>query len=125
MTGEVSTLEAARILGVTPGSVYRLVHRGVLHRSQPHARGGLSRDEVEALSLARWECRTAGHPYWMTAVEVAAVLRVTPTQVRSLARRDKLPCLHHGGNWVFRWDQIKLIANARQLNLLGMDRMHA
>ena len=52
MTG-LTAAEAAEIIGVTPQSVYRLVHQGRLPKPVKNARGGLERDAVEAAALAR------------------------------------------------------------------------
>jgi excisionase family DNA binding protein len=51
---------------------------------------------------------------WINAREVAAILRVSTTRVRELARRGKLPCVRHEGHYYFRRAQVEVIANARE-----------
>ena len=80
--------EAAVILDVTSGSVHKYVCAGIIHKGEKNARGGLDRDNIEQVSLARWPLRRrpGPHPYWATTREAAEVLGMSRARVRQLAK---------------------------------------
>ena len=80
--------EAAKLLGVHPGSVARWVVEGKLRPVRPYAKAGLLRADVERLSLARWR---EGDPSWLTAAQVAERLGVTRARVYQLSDAGRLP----------------------------------
>ena len=59
----LTAAEAAEILGITPQSVYRLVHEGKLPKPAKYKNAGLQLDDVERASLQRLRPRQP-HPYW-------------------------------------------------------------
>ena len=109
----LTAAEAAEIIGVTPQSVYRLVHQGRLPKPVKNAHGGLEREAVEAAALERVAAH-GGHPYFLTAAEAAVVLGVTPKRVHQLAVKGFLPLVEHDGRRFFRRPQIEVVANARK-----------
>lgn len=86
-----------------------------------HKRATLSRAAVEEFALERWTRRRhVPGGYWATTGEVAELLEVTRGWVRQLAERDLLPGLRIRGKWwLFRREQITVIANARAAPLLA------
>jgi excisionase family DNA binding protein len=105
--------EAAEIIGVTCQTVYKLVHSGALPKQHKRQRSGLDREAVERAGLARVPARD-GHPYFLTVIEAAEVLSVSPERVRQLASRGRLPVVEHDGRRLFRRPQLDVVANARQ-----------
>lgn len=106
--------EAARILGRSRNHVYRLARLGRLPRDgEPQKWAQYDRETVEALSLAALPQYGGGHPYWATTDEAATILGVSTTRVRQLVAAGRLPAVRHGRRWVFRRDQLEVVANAR------------
>lgn len=111
-TQRLSYAEAARILGVTEGTVAKMVARGDLKRLTRRADSGLLRADVERLSLARWR---AGAKTWLTATQVAKRLGLTEAQVQQRANAGHLPFARNpAGRQLFRPGQIAGIARARR-----------
>ena len=110
--------EAAVILDVTSESVHKYVCAGIIHKGEKNARGGLDRDTVEQVSLARWPLRRrpGPHPYWATTREAAEVLGVSRARVRQLAESGRIPAVwrEDGHHWYFRRHQLEVVANARE-----------
>ena len=115
-TDALTTIEAARILGVSVNTVRRLVAGGTL--AATGAKWGnaqLSRAEVETLALARWirRPRTADL-YWTDTAGAARLLGVTPGRVRQLCEAGRLPFeVTANGARVFRREQLRTVGNAR------------
>ena len=75
---EVTWREAAAILGVGTRTVGKLVAKGELSRGPRWQHRQLSRAEVEALALRRWNPRAARpDPYWLGTKEAAELLGST------------------------------------------------
>jgi len=104
--------EAAELLGVHPGTVARIIRRGELTTPSKWAKAGLSRADVERLSLARWRPSSTT---WLTIAQAAQVLGVTPPRVRQLANSGRLPYERSpAGRRLFRPAQVAVIARARR-----------
>lgn len=115
MTDGLTAAQAADIIGVTPASVYRLVHQGRLPKSVKGQRAGLDLEAVEHASLERFRSRRrGGHPYWATIREAAEILDVSQNRVHQLVGAGRLPAVRHAGTWVFRRQQVEVITNARE-----------
>ena len=100
------------MLGVHPGTVARIIRRGELTTPSKWAKAGLSRADVERLSLARWR---PGNPEWLTIAQAAEVLGVTPPRVRQLAEAGRLPYERSpAGRRLFQPAQVAVIARARR-----------
>ena len=110
--------EAAGILDVTSQTVHKMVCAGIIPKGMKHARGGLDRDAVEQVSLARLPLRRrpGPHPYWATTREAAEVLGVSRARVRQLADSGRIPAVwrEDGHHWYFRRPQLEVVANARE-----------
>lgn len=109
----LTAAEAAEILGVTPQSVYRLVHQGKLAKPERFKNAGLERETVEQFALGRLKPGRT-HRYWLTVRQAAGVLNVSPTRVRQLANAGRIPGVPHNGKWFFRRHQMEVVANARE-----------
>ena len=111
----ITAKEAAGILDVTSQSVHKYVCAGIIPKGQKHVSGGLDRDTVERVSLARLQLRRrpGPHPYWATTREATEILGVSRARVRQLAERGRIPAVWHEGHWYFRRHQIEVVANAR------------
>lgn len=107
----ISGAEAAEIIGVTELSVAGLVMKGIVPKAVKGAKRGLSRREVEAVSLMRFK---PGHLCWVTTAEAAGILGVSQPRVRQLAVRGFLPVVDHEGRRFFRRAQLEVLANARR-----------
>jgi hypothetical protein len=74
---------------------------------------------VEQLSLSRWNIKRDDHHYWVTAAVAAEMLGLGKRYTLQLANAGDLPSARHpNGQVVFRKDQIRLIANAREARRL-------
>lgn len=116
----ITAAEAARILGCSRNHVYRLARQGRLPRAgKPNGWGQYDREVVEALSLVALPQLGGGHDYWATTTEAAEILGVSVERVRQLATTGRVPAVRHGRRWVFRRDQLEVVANARDARKLG------
>src|SRR3954452_4860003 len=106
----LSSAEAARILGVQPNSVDRLVSRGVLHKEIKRQRRGLDLTDVETLALQRY---IPGRPWFATNREADQILGISRSRLNQLVNAGRLPFVEYRGRRYFRRQQIQVIANAR------------
>lgn len=89
-----------------------MVRRGDLATPGKWVKAGLSRADVEALSLRRWR---PGSPTWLTTTQVATQLGVTPRRIRQLSAADRLPFERNpAGRRLYRPGQVRVIARARR-----------
>jgi excisionase family DNA binding protein len=106
--------EAGAIFGVGMRQVGKLVAKGQLTRG-PRWHRQLSRVEVEALALRRWNPRTAGpNSYWLGTREAAELLGVNRARVRQLVAAGLLPFEPTPHGYAFRRKQLLTVANARR-----------
>jgi excisionase family DNA binding protein len=107
--------EAGAILGVGMRQVGKLVAKGQLSRGPRWQHRQLSRVEVEALALRRWNPRTAGpNSYWLGTREAAELLGVYRARVRQLVAAGLLPFEQTPRGYAFRREQLLTVANARR-----------
>ena len=66
--------------------------------------------------MQRWQ---PGHSYWISTAETAEILGVTPTRVKQLSRRGRLPAVRFNGRWFLRRQQVEVIANPREARVLS------
>jgi len=113
----ITTTEAAEILGIRERTVHNETFRCNLTRFGIGGRDS-SRDEVEAVSLRRWDVRNE-HPYWIITFVAAEKLGFSKSHTLHLARTGDLPSVRHpNGQVVFRRHQTNLIAGACEAQLL-------
>jgi len=108
--------EAARILGVHPTTVWRLIRRNELARAAPLKTARLDRTQVEQLAARRAVRGRRPNPYFMSAHEVAETLGIVRQLVDRLAAADRLPYVDTGlskPRRLYRRAQIEVIAAAR------------
>lgn len=137
----VSRAMAAELLGMSEHGVDGLIKRGELPVARPGIRCRRSlhrRDVHRVLRLRestqeerdrqsherqlRSEARaTYSGDEWMSSSEVAQLLGCTPTWVRRLAGRDRLPHEMVGEEFRLRRNHMRLIANARQAARTRLD----
>jgi excisionase family DNA binding protein len=111
----VTWANAAGILGVGLRTVGKLVARGELTRGPRWQYRQLSRVEVEALALRRWNPRTASpDSYWLGTKEAAELLGVNRARVRQLVAAGLLPFEQSPHGYAFRREQLLTVANARR-----------
>jgi excisionase family DNA binding protein len=112
---EVTWREAAAILGVGVRRLGVLVASGELSRGPRWQHRQLSRLEVEALALRRWNPRKASpDAYWLGTKEAAQLLGVNRARVRQLVAAGLLPFAETPHGYAFRREQLLTVANARQ-----------
>lgn len=105
----ISHADAAKILGINPTSIPRLVRTGELKR-QEHQLPSLSRTQVEQYLADQ---QTAG---WITATEAAAILGISKTRTGQIAAKGLLPFdIGPNGRRRYRRGQIEGISRARQV----------
>lgn len=110
----ITAEEAARILGCSRNHIYRLARQGRLPRNgEPQKWAQYDQEAVEALALAWLPRYRGGHGYWATRQEAADALGVSVGRVRRLVAAGRLPAVRHGRRWIFRRDQLEVVANAR------------
>lgn len=117
----ITYAQAQLILGRSRSWIGDRIRDGSLPRGPKHKRATLSRAAVEGLALERWTRRRhIQGGYWATPTEVAELFGVTRGWVRQLAEQDLLPGLRAQGKWwLFRREQITVIANSRPAHLLA------
>lgn len=110
--------EAAHILGVTPSTVRRHVLAGRLGQAEPVRHRMLSQADVEALALRSYRYRRKVRDdasYWVTDQRAANLLGVSVARLNQLARRGFVPFeVHADGTRLYRREQLRTVANARQ-----------
>lgn len=124
--GWITQREAARLLGVHPSLIPKMLRRGDLVARR--ARPSLSRAAVLELAAARAaaaEARRAVKPSgpvppddvhdWLLAREAGAVMGVGPEAVKVRARRGRLPSVVHDRRRWFRRDHLELVKRADEV----------
>lgn len=106
--------EAAAIIGCSRNHVYRLVNQGRLPTVSPQKWAQLDPAEVERFSLARLPSRVRAHHYWASTTEAAAILGVSRERVHQLVAAERIPAVRHHDTWLFRRNQLEVVANARE-----------
>ena len=82
------------------GLVYRMVSRGDLDPRPRHGRRNSGRLEA---ARPRMACPPDTEHEWLTAREAAALFGVSQVAINKRCRRDRLPCVEHGGRrWLLR-----------------------
>ncbi|MEP9385583.1 helix-turn-helix domain-containing protein [Nocardioides sp. KR10-350] len=135
----VSYLEAARIVGCSPGAIATGVKRGeIAHRQASRGpRGGRASLDIESVyafrdartariqaAKARTEERLArtrppdDGDVWVSTEVAALILRLSPSRVRQLAQADRLPCERVGRLLWFRRSDVERISSARSFTAL-------
>lgn len=111
----ISYAEASVILNRSTSWIGDRLRDGTLPRGPAHMKASLSRTAVEKLALELWRPRrhVAGG-YWATTTEAAEILDVTSGRVRQLIACELLPAVRaSGGSWLFRREQIVVVAKGR------------
>jgi excisionase family DNA binding protein len=99
-----------------------LVANGELSRGPRWAHRQLSRAEVEALALRRWNPRTAApDSYWLGTKEAAELLAVNRARVRQLVVAGLLPFERTPHGYAFRREQLLTVADARRARFHAYD----
>jgi excisionase family DNA binding protein len=108
--------EACAVLGCSMRTLARLIDAGELSRGPRWQHRQLSRADVEALALRRWD-PYASKPgtYWVGTKDAAVILGVHGSRVRQLAQAGRLPFAWTAdGHRAFRREQLLTVANARR-----------
>jgi predicted site-specific integrase-resolvase len=97
--------EAVKIIGVPAGTLRRWKREGLL-TGRRSGRTAYSRSEALALKA---------NP-WISGVQAAAILGVSPVRASQLAASGRLPVhLTRSGERVYRRQQIEVVSNARRV----------
>ncbi len=112
----ISRVEAARILGCSRSTVAKYVREGRLHSAGTRPSLSCAAVEQLALSVYPWRRDLRGDAsYWVTGQRASGILGVNVARLNQLANAGRLPFeTHEDGTRLYRRDQLRTVANARE-----------
>ena len=109
--------EAARIVGCSTRTLVRHIEAGRLPAGPKNEQRKVSRADAEALALRLPSSRLAfdsDSSYWVGATNAAKLLGVNVSRLNQLVAAGRVPFeVHADGRRLYRRDQLRTVANAR------------